>query len=153
MTIDQLKQRHAALTKKIEQLGQLTDSHLDGVRQHFHLGTVGSAGPNNAKLNARRARSMDMSIDRAKKQIELMRELQVLEGQIKDIESGALERARTVREEIERRLRSSKPGDKVLDSAYGVVAVVRANQKSLTIMCDSGYKEARPYSLIVGPCA
>lgn len=153
MNLNQLKDRLSAIDAKLQRLEPAVDIHLDGVRQHFHLGMVGAAGRNNAKLNARRARSMDKSIDNAKAHVDLMRERESLERQIKHIESGAAERARTAREEIERRLRACKPGDKVIDSAYGLVEVVRANKKSITIECASGYREARTYSLIIAPCS
>lgn len=41
------------------------DSHLDSVRDHFHLGTVGGSGRNNKRLNKRRERAMDRSISEA----------------------------------------------------------------------------------------
>lgn len=155
MNLNQLKDRLSAIDAKLQRIEPPADSSLDDLQKHFHLGMVGGSGSarNLARLNTRRARSMDKSIDHAKAYVELMRERESLERQIKHIESGAAERDRTTREEIEHRLRDCKPGDKVIDSAYGVVTVVRANNKSLTIVCDSGYKEARPFSLIVGPCA
>jgi hypothetical protein len=47
-----------------------------------------------------------------------------------------------------RRVRESIVGDVVLDAIYGMVTVHGVNRKGLTIRTESGYTEARSWSMI-----
>lgn len=46
-------------------------SHLDGVQKHYHLGMTGGSGRNVGKLNKRREKAMDKSVENAGKAVEL----------------------------------------------------------------------------------
>jgi len=135
---------------------EVCDPILDELSRHFHLGMVGGSGRGTAALNARRERSLDKSIATGKKLVPLYQEHARLIARIADITSGRRqqERARETRREqarraMQERIRSAEPGTSVIDSAFGPVRVVRRNRKSLTIETESGYREARPFDLIL----
>lgn len=64
------------------------DAHMEGVRKHFHLGMVGGSGRNNHKLNQRRERSLDKSIEGAKENVRLYALLEAREKEINDLLLG-----------------------------------------------------------------
>ena len=135
--------------------GKQRDPYLDAVAGTFHLGMVGGSGRRTARLNARKERALDKHIETAKKLEPLYRERARLLGLISAITSGKRRQQREAearhaqrRREAEARIRAARPGDYVIDSAFGRVKVVRCNQKSLTIETESGYRERRPFNLI-----
>lgn len=123
----------------------------DPVGDSFHLGRVGGSGDRRtlARLNRLRATALDRILDTAIELEPLYRERDRLRRQIEDVESGRAERRARARAEREERVRGARVGDVVLDSAFGEVRVVRVNRKTLTIETPSGYREARPYALIL----
>lgn len=131
------------------------DSSVDEVARTFHLGMVGS-GRHTRALNERKMVALDRTIETASKLAPFYKEhAQILE-RIEDVWSGRNQRRRrrkAVEEEWLRqaqlRVHKAKKGDYVLDSTFGVVRVVRQNQKSLTIETASGYREARPFARII----
>lgn len=131
------------------------DSYVDKVGQVFHLGMVGS-GRHTRALNKRKMAALDRTIETANKLVPLYTQSAQILGRIGDVWSGRNQRGRkrkAVEEEWLRqaqlRVQSAKKGDYVQDSAFGVVRVVRRNQKSLTIETKSGYREARPFVRII----
>lgn len=127
---------------------QQRDPYLDRLAEHFHLGIVGGSGRRMGSLNQRRAASLDKAIEIARELEPLYRERRTLQRRIAHIESGKRDLEQRAAQEIERRLRESKPGDQVMDSDFGLVTVIRVNRKTVTIETGSGYREARPYSLL-----
>lgn len=121
----------------------------DGLADYFHLGTVGGSGKAVKKLDKKRARDLDRVLDLAKELTPLYRKRDRLKRQIQDHESGKVAARQRAKEAAAERVRSAKVGDIVEDCAYGYVKVVRVNKKSLTIETDSGYREARAFSLIL----
>ena len=121
----------------------------DGLGDSFHLGRVGGSGKAVRALDRKRARDLDRTIDLAGELVPLYRERDRLQRKIEDHESGKVEAKRNAKEARAERVRNAKVGDRVLDSAFGMVKVARVNRKSLTIETASGYREARPFSLIV----
>ncbi len=131
------------------------DPYVDTVGQTFHLGMVGS-GRHTRALNERKMAALDRTIEVANKLAPFYRESARILEQIEDVWSGRNQRRRkrkAAEEEWLRkaqlRVQSAKKGDYVQDSAFGVVEVVRRNQKSLTIQTKSGYREARPFDRII----
>lgn len=124
---------------------------VDPVGDAFHLGRVGGSGDRRtmARLNRHRERALERTIDVARALAPLYREHGDLRRRIADIESGRVERRERAKAASTERVRTARVGDRVLDSAYGVATVVRVNRKTLTIETASGYREARPYSLIL----
>lgn len=134
---------------------QARDSYVDEVGQTFHLGMVGS-GRHTRALNERKMAELDRTIETANKLAPLYRESAQILARIEDVWSGRNQRRRrrkAIEEEWLRkaqlRVQSAQKGDYVLDSAFGVVRVVRRNQKSLTIETKSGYREPRPFDRII----
>lgn len=144
MTLEQLKEKRDKLQRQIDKLHQ-KDGYLNEVSKHFHLGTVGGSGKNNAKLDQRREASINRSIEAGK----LIKERIDIDKQIEYIESGKQQSREQAKENMQQKLRSAQVGDLVLDSAFGWVKVIRVNKNTLTIQTTSGYKEARAYSLIL----
>jgi hypothetical protein len=131
------------------------DPYVDEVGQMFHLGMVGS-GRHTRALNERKMAALDRTIETANKLAPIYRESARILEQIEDVWSGRNQRRRkrkAAEEEWLRqaqvRVQSANKGDYVQDSAFGVVRVVRRNQKSLTIETASGYREARPFNRII----
>ncbi len=119
------------------------------------LGMVGS-GRHTRALNEQKIAALDRTIKTANKLAPLYREHTRLLEQIEDVWSGRNQRRRrrkAAEEEWLRqaqvRVQSANKGDYMQDSAFGVVRVVRRNQKSLTIETASGYREARPFNRII----
>lgn len=150
MTLEQLKERLKVVEEKMARL-ENKDAYLDELNKYFHLGMVGGSGNrrNINRLNKKREQNIEKTIDRAKEYVELAKERDDLLRQIEYIESGRKERAEKVRQLLQEQVRNAKPGDTVIDSAFGEVKVVRVNKKSITIETKSGYREARPFELIV----
>ena len=121
----------------------------DDITQHFHLGTVGGSGRPVKALNKRRERDRERMMDIAREVVPLYRERDRLKLLIHAHESGRVERRAKALADAMARVRDAKVGDHVIDSAFGAVTVVRVNQKTLTIETESGYREARPFSLIL----
>jgi hypothetical protein len=160
---EQGRQELEVLQHKLETVQQqITDlerrlEHLfpRDVADHFHLGMVGRGGRASAKLNSRKIGVMDSSIELTKKLEPLYRERTRLTALIADVTSGRRKRERERearrkqrRKAAEARVQAAAVGDYVLDSAFGLVKVVRRNRKTLTIETSSGYREARPFALI-----
>jgi hypothetical protein len=150
--IEKMKDQLEAVNAKLAKLNGGSDAHLDQVQKYFHLGMVGGSGnkQNLSRLNARRERSIDKYIEQAKAHTTLTKERDDLLKRINYIESGRKERAENFKSLMQERVRNAKVGDTVIDSSFGEVKVARVNQKTLTIETASGYREARPYSLIIG---
>lgn len=151
MELSEMKSRLAIVEGKLSRLDGV-DSHLDQVQKYFHLGMVGGSGNrhNITRLNSRRERSIDKSIEQAKVYMALARERDDLRKRIEYIESGRKDRADNFKKIMRDRIRNAKVGDTVIDSAFGEVKVARVNQKTLTIETESGYREARSFDLIIG---
>ena len=135
--------------------GQLEHLFPRDVSDHFHLGMVGRSGHASAKLNQKKLGAMDRSFEVTKKLEPLYRERTRLTALIDAVSTGhrKLQREKQARleqqrQEAQARVRQAAVGDYVLDSAFGVVKVVRKNQKSLTIETSSGYREARRFELL-----
>lgn len=131
------------------------DPYVDEVGQAFHLGMVGS-GRHTRTLNERKMAALDRTIENANKLAPFYRESTRLLEQIEEVWSGRNQRRRrrkAVEEEWLRqaqlRVQNAKKGDYVQDASFGVVRVVRRNQKSLTIETKSGYREPRPFAQII----
>ena len=147
--LESVQQQITALEGQLERLYPRTES------AYFHLGMVGRGGHASAKLNARKIGAMDRSFEITRKLEPLYREWTRLTTLIAAITSGQRKQQREKeaireqrRQEAQARVREAKVGDSVLDSAFGVVKVVRKNKKSLTIETSSGYREARRFELI-----
>lgn len=160
---EQDQQEHDAIQRQLEPVlrqiatleEQLERLYPRDESQYFHLGMVGRGGRASAKLNARKIDAMDSSFEITKKLEPLYRERTRLTTLIADITSGCrkLQREKKARleqrrQEAQIRVRQAVVGDYVLDSAFGLVKVVRKNQKSLTIETSSGYREVRRFELI-----
>lgn len=135
--------------------GQLERLYPRAKSAYFHLGMVGRGGRASAKLNARKIDAMESSFEITRKLEPLYRKRTRLTALITAITSGQRKQQREKeaireqrRQEAQARVRAAKVGDSVLDSAFGVVKVVRKNQKSLTIETSSGYREVRRFELI-----
>jgi hypothetical protein len=139
------------IQQKIDKLNN-SDPYLDQVKEHFHLGMVGGSGnrKNLNKLNLRRERSVNKSIEQAKIYTKLIEEKDFLLKRIEFIVSGKKVRQDNLKEIMKNQVLSAQVGDLVIDSAYGEVKVARVNKKTLTIETKSGYREARPFNLIIG---
>jgi len=150
-TLEALKSKLEIIQKKLDKLNN-SDSYLDQVKNAFHLGMVGGSGnrKNLNKLNQRRERSIDKSIEHAKQYIKLSNEKELIMKQIEFIESGRKERQETIKQIMREQVLAAQVDDIVIDSSYGECRIVRVNMKSLTIETASGYKEARPFNLIIG---
>lgn len=134
--ISELKERAATIQAKIDRIdGKSQDSHLNGVAQHFHLGMVGGSGRNTHRLNQRRERSLDKTIENAKTVTALYRELSEIEAKIKDLENNGPEK-RATKEQERDQFRAQywnnlKAGD-TIDHGNGPVTIVKKYKKSLT---------------------
>lgn len=124
------------------------DKYLNEVGRHFHLGMVGGSGRNTRKLNKRRERALDRSLDAARTVTELHNRQQALERQLASLEEGRADAREAARLAVLELVKALKPGDPVMDSAYGECTVVRVNQKTLTIRSAAGTQEPRPFSLL-----
>lgn len=143
-----LKKELEKVEAKISKL-TLSDSHLDSVQQHFHLGRVGGSGRNVAKLNARRERFLDKTIDQAREYTSLAAQRSQLLHKIDHIESGRKEHLERAKNELLEALKHVEPGDALLDAVYGRVEVVRRNRKTITIKLAGGYQEPRAMSFFL----
>jgi hypothetical protein len=155
--LKRLQARLQEVQTKISQLEQGSrDPYLDDLSKHFHLGRVGGSGHGTHRLNARRDRSLDKTIDTAIKLTPLYREATRLEAAISEITSGARKRKRERESkrqafllEAQGRVRQTKKGDYVFDQTYGRVEVLARNQKSLSIRTPGGRREARKFEWII----
>ena len=137
------------MCRKIER--QNRNVHLDGLRDHFPLGTGGNRR-SGGWLSRKR---FDASFDKAKKLAPLYEEHLRLLTQEQSLLTGKRARIRE-REAAQQkeclenaaRVRNAQSGDYVIDSAYGTVRVVRVNAQSLTIETESGRRERRRFSRI-----
>lgn len=146
-----LKSKLEETQQKLDKLNE-TDSYLNEVSKHFHLGMVGGSGnrKNIDKLNQRRERSIDKSIEQAKVFTKLYEDKRFILKQIEYIESGRREKYENIKQIMKDQVLNAQIGDIVIDSSYGEATVIRVNKKTLTIQTPSGYKEARPFDLIIG---
>lgn len=146
-----LKSKLAEVQQKLDKINN-SDPYLDQVSKYFHLGMVGGSGnrENIDKLNQRKERSIDKSIENAKLFTKLFEEKKFLLNQIEFIESGRKESRDNLKQIMKEQVLSAQVGDIVVDSSYGECKVTRVNKKTLTIETASGYKEARPFDLIIG---
>ncbi|GCE31973.1 hypothetical protein KDA_74570 [Dictyobacter alpinus] len=149
LQLEPVQQQITALEAQLERL------FPRDISDHFHLGMVGRGGRASAKLNKKKLGAMDRSFEVTKKLEPLYRERTRLTALITDVTSGRRKQQREKqarleqwRQEAEARVRLAVVGDYVLDSAFGLVKVVRKNRKSLTIETSSGYREPRPFELI-----
>ncbi len=129
--------------------------YVDEVGRTFYLGMVGS-GRHTRALNERKMAALDQTIETANKLTPFYRKRARLLEQIEDVWSGCSQRRRRRKaaeqewlRQAQLRVQSAKKGDYVLDATFGVVRVVRRNQKSLTIETASGYREPRPFDRII----
>lgn len=134
-----IEARLARIEKRIRELEAKEEAQWNGLAHYFPIGTGYGRRPGWQKR-------FDRSIDRATKLTDLYRERDHLRSVIRGAERAT--RYAEARRSIEERLRSCKPGDKLLDAIYGVVTVVRVNRKTITIRTESGYQEARPFSML-----
>lgn len=153
--VEQYRKRLAAVEAEIVRL-EASMPKPDPVAEYAHLGRIGSgSGQRSARLlrriNARRERALERTIDIAAKLTRLYAERDHLRAVI------AAEEARPAREaaeaervaRIEAALRAAGPGVEVVDDAFGVVRVVRINRRTVTIETPSGYREAREFRRIL----
>lgn len=131
------------------------DRQRDEISRTFYLGMVGS-GRHTQALNEQKLKGMDRSITLARTLNPLYAQRTRLLEQIAMVSSGRSRRRRerqAAEEEWLRqaqlRVQNTKAGNYVRDADFGVVQVVRRNQKSLTIETASGYRERRPFHLII----
>lgn len=148
----QLQEVRAAITRIAP---AARDSYVEEVGQVFHLGMVGS-GRHTRALNERKMAALDRTIETANKLAPFYTESARILERIEDVWSGRNQRRRRRKaaeeewlRQAQLRVQSAKVGDYVQDAAFGVVRVVRRNQKSLTIETKSGYREARPFDRII----
>lgn len=149
--LEKLKSRLVEIDDKLKKLNN-SDPYLDQVSKYYHLGMIGGSGnrKNLNNLNKRRERSVDKSIEQAKLYNSLSIEKQDILRKIEYIESGKKERHENIKQIMKEQVLAAQIGDIVIDSDYGEVTVIRVNKKTLTIETASGYKEARPFDLIIG---
>jgi hypothetical protein len=155
--LERLQRELEAVETKITRLEEGThDRSLDDVSKSFHLGMVGGSGHGTRRLNARRERSLDKTIDTAVKLTPLYQQRARFKTAISEITSGARKRKRE-REakrqafllEAQARVRQARKGDYVFDQAYDRVEVLARNQKSLSIRTPGGRREARQFEWII----
>lgn len=149
--LEMLKIKLDEVQQKLDKLNN-SDSYLDQVSKSFHLGMVGGSGnrKNINKLNQRRERSIDKSIENAKVFTKLFDNKQLLLKRIEFIESGKKDKQDNIKQVMKDQVLAAQVGDIVVDSSYGECMVTRVNKKTLTIETASGYKEARAFDLIIG---
>ena len=136
-----------------QRIGKLDrNAHLDGLREHFPLGT----GGNRRSGSWQNRKRFDASFDKAKKLEPLYKRHLQLQAQEQSLLTGkrAVIREREAIQQKERlenaeRVHNARIGDYVDDSAYGVVRVARVNKQSLTIETETHRREARKFSLIL----
>lgn len=85
-----------AIRRKIKELEGIMDI-TDRVAASFHLGRVGGSGRNTYRLNKKRERALEQTIERAKILTDLYQQERVFEKQIEDIQSGGPERRKTTK--------------------------------------------------------
>lgn len=140
-TIEELKNAILLVTNKIQRLEGKT-YYSDQVAKSFHLGMVGGSGRNVKKLNERRSRDLDKTIDNAVILCELYKERGTLEKQIEFIESGGPEKKAQAAENRNKLLaeywQALKPGDKVDIGGNSPVTIIKKSKKS--IQTQSGCK-------------
>lgn len=154
--IAELRQQLEPIEQQIAQLeARQHDPHLKQLSEYFHLGHVGGSGRGTSRLNRRREAALDKSIDTAKRLEPLYRQRAECLRRIEAITSGkqkhlheARARAAQKRESALARILAVQPDEYVIDNLYGIVKVVRVNEKALTIEIRSGHRERRPFEAI-----
>lgn len=102
-----LKIELSEVLKKIEPLERAQNGgYTSDVAKSFHLGMVGGSGRNTYRLNKRREREMEKTIERAVILCNLYKKRDGLLKQIEDIESGAAEKREL--SIIERRIKKAE---------------------------------------------
>lgn len=140
--IEQLENDLAIVENQIKRL-QPNDSYFDALSRSFHLGMVGGSGRNTYRLNKRRERSIDKSIETAKQLTALYTKRDNLSKQIEDIKTGKVEqREKTMHEKwiaLAQYWNGLKAGDEVnIGNSNGNPVI--AKKSRLSVITTGGTK-------------
>lgn len=132
MILEQLRQELATTEARILKVTP-RDSHIDNLP--FHLGRVGGSGRNVYRLNKRRERYLDRSIQAARILTALYEKRDNLKRRIADIESGKVERDQEKKQRDYSRLaqywNGLKAGDKIDIGGNDPAVITKKNKKSI----------------------
>ncbi len=129
-----LKNELADINTKIEKL-TVKDNYLDAVSRSFPYG-VGGSGRNNYRLNKRKERNLDKTIEAAKLLCPLYEKRDRLIKQIEDIENGTTQKIAD-RKVLKNQLRAKywnelKVGDELnIGNSTGNPTIIKKNQLSV----------------------
>lgn len=120
--------------ERILHLEQESAKDTTGVENLFHLGRVGGSGKPVKRLNQRREKILDRTIERSKELVPLYQQRQRLQSLINsyDLLQEQELRALQKREAALARLKTVKPGQHVMVFTGNMITVKRVNQKSIT---------------------
>jgi len=88
LDVSRLQALDAHRAETLRRVWHPADRHVDGLSAAFHLGTVGGSGRNVGRLNGRRARLLDRTIDAAVRNVPLYRKAETLVAAMARILSG-----------------------------------------------------------------
>lgn len=138
-----LQQKQDRVQAKLNRMNGVRPDETARVAQSFHLGMVGGSGPNTARLNRIRERSIERTVANAVEYFRLTEELAWIKASIRAIETEPARQVAKARAEemLSQNGKTACGGVKAGDMVRWIVSgttvkVIRVNRSSVTVeMC------------------